>query len=100
MDRQRQVTAEQGYPSQITLKWDENEQADGYRVCRKEKDKEWCILADLTNATQYTDISAEEGTSYIYSVRPFKVDDRQVYWMTDDVVKMCAFFLQSQKISG
>ena len=43
-----QVTAEQGYPSQITLKWDENEQADGYRVCRKEKDKEWCILADLT----------------------------------------------------
>ena len=87
-----QVTAEQGYPSQITLKWDENEQADGYRVCRKEKDKEWCILADLTNATQYTDISAEEGTSYIYSVRPFKVDDRQVYWMTDDVVKnVCVF---------
>lgn len=82
-----QVTAEQGYPSQITLKWDENEQADGYRVCRKEKDKDWCILADLTGVTQYTDISAEEGTSYIYSVRPFKVDDRQVYWMDDDKIK-------------
>lgn len=80
------VTATQEYPSQITLTWDKNDQASGYRICRRDSG-EWCVLADILDETKYADISAEEGITYTYSIRPFKINDRQVYWMDDEMAK-------------
>ena len=57
------VTATQEYPSQITLTWDKNDQASGYRICRRDSG-EWCVLADILDETKYADISAEEGITY------------------------------------
>ena len=62
------VTATQEYPSQITLTWDKNDQASGYRICRRDSG-EWCVLADILDETKYADISAEEGITYTYSIR-------------------------------
>lgn len=83
-----QVTAEQGYPSQITLKWDEMPNASGYRICRREINGDWCILADLEDETQYTDLTVEEGTRYMYSVRAFAIKNgRQVQWFDDEILE-------------
>lgn len=83
-----EITATQGYPSTLTLKWDEQDDADGYRICRREEGSDWCILSDITQAQEYTDITAEQGISYTYSVRPFRLEDeRRVQWMSDEIIE-------------
>lgn len=61
------VNVEQG----LHIKWNEIEGATGYRVYRRLPKGSWVYLGTVKNAC-YTDTKAENGTTYIYTVRACK----------------------------
>ena len=70
----------------ITVSWNKMSTATGYRVFRKEAGGSWKGLITLTSntATNYTDKNVEEGKSYTYTVRAYKVyDGKTVYGSFD-----------------
>ena len=54
--------------------------ADGYRVYRKADGGSWKIVKDLSAGTlSYADTTADPGTEYVYTSRPYKLAAKVKY---------------------
>lgn len=58
----------------IVLAWTSSERADGYLVYRRQAGKPWEALGEATE-TCYTDLTAEMGKKYDYTVVPYREAD-------------------------
>ena len=51
------------------VKWEKVDNAQSYRIYRRTENGKWMVLADKFIGTDYTDKTAENGTTYYYTVR-------------------------------
>lgn len=60
--------------NRIVLSWERVEDAKGYTIYRAEKGKKSKKLADVNaKAVKYQDTSVKTGTTYVYTIIPFKI---------------------------
>lgn len=69
-----QIVAE-GECNNVTVKWDEVDGAENYQVYRRVNGKSWVRIADVENATTYTDTEMAEGLSYQYRIRAYYTEE-------------------------
>ena len=53
----------------VQVKWEKVDNAQSYRIYRRTENGKWMVLADKFIGTDYTDKTAENGTTYYYTVR-------------------------------
>lgn len=69
--------------SGVSFSWNAAAGAEGYRVYRRLPGKDWIALTTLTG-TSYTDTQAEDGTTYLYTVRAYCRGTEGILWSTYD----------------
>lgn len=67
----------------VSFSWNPAAGAEGYRVYRRIPGKDWIALTTLTD-TSYTDTQAEDGTTYLYTVRAYCRGTEGILWSTYD----------------
>ncbi len=66
--------------SRVNVYWNKVQNADGYRVYRKADGGSWKIVKDLSAGTlSYADKTADPGTEYVYTSRPYKLAAKVKY---------------------
>lgn len=76
------VTSKKATKSGVVLKWKDAEGADGYDVFRKLSGSSASakVIGTIYDENTFTDSTAKNGKTYIYSVRAYKViDGKKVY---------------------
>lgn len=64
----------------ITISWESVSGADGYRIYRKTDDKDWILIEEAEDITQYSDDTIVLGRKYAYTVRAYYIKDgKNVY---------------------
>lgn len=68
-----------GDKEEVTVTWEETENADGYAVYRKTTETKWILLGS-TQDTKYNDYNLKKDTTYIYTVVPYRTENgKQLY---------------------
>ncbi len=84
--------------TKLVVRWKAAEDADGYRVYRKQEGEDWKEVRKQTAQTQYVDRSAVSGVEYTYSIRSFALVDGKRVWSDMDETGMSGHSLSAEDI--
>ena len=79
-------------PNGILFRWNELAGAEGYMVYRKKStDTGWKMIAGSVSGTSYLDISVDNGTTYVYTVKGYRNSVNSKYNTTGLSITYVAF---------